>query len=187
MIRYQDSQKNFITEAQITTLASYYKIYFEENLKRKIEYFENGKLIQTSYFLDERPENFLDLCSSDKSYFYIQKNYDGFKYIECVEYFHAQISRIEIRIYDADNNLICLQNRDKYSQKAILGSTKKAFYRNNEEIYQFDYNEDGSPFMIYSNEFQGDFLASAIGKEVDFSWEGLEYYQNAAILLPNQT
>ncbi|RRJ92887.1 hypothetical protein [Flavobacterium macacae] len=68
----------------------------------------------------------------------------------------------------------------------ISTETDKNYYETGELKYVFEYNEDGSCFMIHNyQDPQGDIFGWDIGKpDIKFTWEGFEYYKNAEPIIP---
>ena len=98
----------------------------------------------------------------------------------------GQLELTSKTVYDVNNKIICFQKSDINTNTPILATTEKSYYDSSgTEKYFFDYNDDGSCFMVHDCEFDEEILASTIGQpNVDFTWVGLEYYQNALPIIP---
>ncbi|MBB5332899.1 hypothetical protein [Chryseobacterium koreense] len=171
---------------QALQLEEYSKYISIDNKLKKIEAFENGIVNILNYYLDINE----DSASVLSQYINIEtvvliKSEQLFNCIkeEGYTYEGGQLTGRTVSIIK-DNQTICFRLLNLQEQPL---RTTKYFYENGEEKYDFEYNEDGTCFMIYkNNEFGEDILAANIGQPgVNFSWDEVgDYYKNANPIIP---
>ncbi|MEO4004693.1 hypothetical protein [Flavobacterium sp. CAU 1735] len=93
-----------------------------------------------------------------------------------------------ITVTDANANIICYKKYEPKEGVLTCVLTDKSYYKDNVNIYDFEYYPDSSCFMITSVQtYQEDIFAWDIGTDAtDFTWNGFEYYQNAEPLVPEK-
>ena len=91
-----------------------------------------------------------------------------------------------ISVHDGYNE-ICHRNYKVESGVATTLRTEKYYYNDNGLKYIFDYNADGTCFLITDEQDnQADIYEWGIGDPdyTDFTWIGFEYYQFADPVIP---
>jgi hypothetical protein len=114
-------------------------------------------------------------------------NENGFKIHEIRSYQNNVLIDKVIKVYDLNDKIICYRDYEIEDGNILSYVTEKKYYDENENLlYSFDYNEDGTCFLISNEqEDQADIYAWSVGEpDVSFTWDGFEYYQNAEPLIP---
>lgn len=177
-----------VNENQIDNLDTYYKVTLISSTEKIVELIENNVVSHISYNL-ETSETIASLLPSymDRQVSFIAQNFvNNYLIKELKLYDLGQLELTSKTVYDVNNKIICFQKSDINTNTPILATTEKRYYDSSgTEKYFFDYNDDGSCFMVYDCEFDEEILASTIGQpNVDFTWVGFEYYQNALPVIP---
>lgn len=187
-IKYNNEFGNEISFSQINKIENYSKIYSENDLPFKKERFQNGLLINISFYVTSQAQidNIL-LINPNTSFEYEHMVY-GSKIKEFLSYENNQLVCKGILAYNANGENIGYCEYKLENDVFIIETTEKYYYENGELKYTFDYNDnDGTLYMIY-NYFdpQSDIYPEDIGNpdKTDFTWTGFEYYQNAEPIIP---
>lgn len=179
-----------VTTHQLENISSYYRTFFEDNIPVKEERYENNELVNTSYFvstLKEINDILFTQPTSSFDYTYTQNN---FHIKESLSYQNGILVDKNISVFDNDQNNICYRKFIFQNGIGVPESTQKYYYINGELKYTFDYNLDGTCFIISDEQdFQSDIYAWNIGNPdyTDFTWNGFEYYQFAEPLIPDSS
>jgi hypothetical protein len=188
IIKFQNEFGHEITQDQINNGLSYYSKVFYENGKPTIEETYNyGELVNTSKYVSNEMEIVNELAMNPNSTFdYIYYD-NGFKLHEIRSYQNNILIDKVLKVYDSSNKMICYRDYEIEDGNILSYVTEKKYYDENENLlYSFDYNENGSCFLI-SNEQEGqaDVYAWSVGEPgVSFIWQGFDYYQNADPVIP---
>lgn len=119
------------------------------------------------------------------TFMYHQNTY---KVTENLTYIDHLLTDKRITVEDANTNIICYKKYEPKDGLLTCVLTDKSYYKDNVNIYDFEYYPDGSCFMITSVQtYQEDIFAWDIGTDAtNFTWNGFEYYQNAEPLIPEK-
>jgi hypothetical protein len=161
------------------------------------DYFENGNLIHRTHFENgefkarlyfafsiEQVNQLIDDSPTIKIIYRTWKNgYQIDEYIDCIDKI-LTAKRISVTNKSGDN--ICFRLLQFENGAVKLSTTEKSYFEHGELKYLFDYNPDGTCFMVNNfQSYQEDVFASDIGTDkTDFTWKGFEYYQFADPLVP---
>lgn len=163
-------------------------------------YSENGKITHEKTYLNGELSNLSIYAYSDDEVELIVKNkeknasitfinhQDFYKITEHLAFTDNKLVGNMITVEDKDANHICFKKYELQNSELTCTIIDKSYYENGIKIYDFEYNKDGSCFMIYSAQtFQEDIFAWDIGtSNTDFTWNGFEYYKNADPLVPEK-
>jgi hypothetical protein len=189
-IKYTNDVGIEMTFAEAMQLDRYHKVIVDNNNNKYIEIYIGEKLSGTTYYVKSSDEITECLKTDPNASFYLTYKVRNYKVSEQLSYQNAELSLKRLFICDISNNLICLQNYDVKTGLPKYLATDKSYYDEfGTEIYAFVYNEDGQCFSIDRVQIidtDAEFLAREIGvnPEIDFTWAGFEYYQNAEPLIP---
>lgn len=185
-IKYTNELGNEITSQQIKSVSSYSKIFTEYNIPVKKERYENNKLVDTLYYITSQQQLSTILSTNPTVSFNYKYLQNGFKILELLSYENNVLIGKSISVYDGDNE-ICHRNYKLENKVATTLRTEKYYYDGNGLKYTFDYNADGTCFLITDEQdYQADIYAWGIGDTdyTDFTWTGFEYYQFADPVIP---
>lgn len=187
---YTNEYAEEISPEQANKLHTYYVRIFENNVETKHEAYSNGLLISTSYKITSHNDVNGILLTNPNASFSLAHNEGDFRIYEEISYRDGLLES-KTKMAEKNKNIICYHVYDVVTDMPIHLKTEKSYFDHDGlEIYSFYYNEDGTCFeIIKPQEYQTDFLASQIGHkpDIDFTWEGFEYYQNSLPLIPNIT
>ena len=161
-------------------------------------YSKNGKITHKKTYLNGELSNLsIYAYSNEEVESTVKKNggnasitfihYQNFyKITEHLVYTDNKLVGNMITVEDKDANHICFKKYELRNSELTCTIIEKKYYENGIEIYDFEYNKDGSCFMIYSTQtFQEDIFAWDIGtSNTVFTWDGFEYYKNVDPLVP---
>jgi hypothetical protein len=188
-IKYNNEFNEEISNSQANQLENYSKVYFDNNLKSKIERYENGELVNTAFYVNSQSQINNILITNPNISFEFEHQVNGYNIKEYLSYNNGQLIHKSILVYNSDDKIICYCKYKLDNNVFVPESTEKHYYENGESKYTFDYNDnDGTLFMIYDDLIpQSDIYASDIGNTdiTSFTWVGFEYYQNAEPIIPN--
>ncbi|GGI27581.1 hypothetical protein [Pedobacter mendelii] len=186
---YANRFGNEIFENQVNKLGDYLLKHYDDEILTKIETYSKGVLVVTSYNLISH-DNVQSILDSDPhASFQIESQQGDYKLFECLSYKDKILvdKQIYVEIIPI-NETICRHYFDLPSNAIKHTSTIKIYYDlNGKELYEFEYNADGTCFHINNlQEYQSDFYAHNIGVDPDleFTWQGFEYYQFSEPLIP---
>ncbi|MDB5150316.1 MAG: hypothetical protein JWQ57_4336 [Mucilaginibacter sp.] len=191
-LSYFNEYGDEITFAQASQLTKYRIMVSEGNKRLRYETYTNGLKSHTSYYINSEAE-IQGILTMDPNASFIIESVNG-KYTISDERSYRSGILAGKRMYADDtvlNEIICMQIIDPMTGVVIHNQTEKSYFdAGGTEIYSFSYNADGSCFFIEKvQEFQTDFYATAIGNDpdIDFTWQGFEYYQYSEPLIPGGT
>lgn len=187
--KYQNQFGKEITQKQIDLGLEYFsKIYYENGVPKIEETYKNGQLINTSKYVSTEQEIINELILNPNASFDYIFVENGYKIHEIRTYGNNILTGKGVTVFNSENKIICSRNYTVENGIITHQRTEKSYYDSNGELlYNFDYNADGTCFLI-SNEQdpQGDIYAWNIGDaDVPFTWQGFEYYQNEEPLIPS--
>ena len=187
-IKYTNKFGIEITENQINQGLDYYtKIFLENGVPFIEETYKEGVLVNVSKYVSSELEISNELQNNPNStfdYIYFQS---GYKVHEIRVYIQGLIEQKVVSVYNINDKIICYRKYKIDNGNFIGQRTEKSYYDSSGKLlYNFDYNEDGSCFLISNEqEPQADIYAWSIGDpDVTFSWQGFEYYQFEDPLVP---
>ncbi|MBP6458964.1 MAG: hypothetical protein KA264_02605 [Crocinitomicaceae bacterium] len=162
------------------------EIYSENGIKKHQKIYDNGKLSNISFYAYSSNE--IDvLVKNKKSVSVIFIYFNGvYEIKEYLDYFKNKLIEKRISVSDKLDNLICFRIYKLDNSILIPIRTDKSYFVNEVQKYSFEYNEDGTIFMIYDEEFDEKIYPSDIGVNPNetFTWESFEYYKCAEPLIP---
>ena len=195
MIKYTNEYSDSITESQAINIGTFTKHFFISDKLKKNEHYTDGNIQYVEYFLeiDEEDIQIRSQYSNIGITFYkeeiIQGNYR--KYNVEDQDPDGTISSKRIEVLDQNNDIIYSSVLDVDTNE-VETIFKSAYDDNGEYLYEFEYNLDGTLDQVdimISDDYHptGTFRPEDIGvdPELQFSWEGFEYYQNAEPIIPN--
>lgn len=187
--KYTNEFGQEISHQQLSHGVSYYsKIYYENDLPIIEETYKDGELVNTSKFVSSENEISDELLNNPNATFDYIFYENGYKVHEIRSYIGGIIDSKTITVYNSDNKIICYRDYEIENGNFVSHRTEKSYYDTNGELlYNFDYNDDGTCFLISNEqEAQADIYGWSVGDpDVEFSWSGFEYYQFADPIIPN--
>jgi hypothetical protein len=187
-IKYENYFGSEISVQQIQNIDSFLKIFLTNNIPSKVERYDNGELVNTTYIVSTLQE--IDAVLEDSpsisfEYTYVDGNY---KIVEYLSYDNGILTAKSIHVY-SDENEICFKVYKLESGNLIHFSTEKYYsLPDGTEKYKFEYDENGNCYIIHDEEYhQSDIYAWNIGVDPDvtFTWTGFEYYQFVEPTIPS--
>lgn len=163
------------------------------------DYFENGNLIHRTYsengeykarhyfaFSVDQMNQLVDKIPTISIIYTTRTN--GYEIEEAIDFVDKVIMEKRIFVTDKFCKNICFRLIQFENGAAKLSSTEKKYYEEGSLKYIFDYNPDGTCFMIENCQtYQEDIFAWDIGTDkTNFTWKGFEYYQFADPLVPEE-
>jgi hypothetical protein len=161
--------------------------YLENGKEKFKKVFDNGVFSYVAYFAysKEDLENIIEKYKTVKiEYIHFVNSY---KVVEYITYRNKVLEERNISVIDSNNNNICFRKHEIENGKEISFWNEKNYYENGEMKYLFDYNKDGTCFIVNDYESLSDIYPHNIGTEkTNFTWIGFEYYQFSEPLIPNE-
>lgn len=186
---YANRFGNELSESQVNKKGDFLIKFYDNEVLIKIEAYSNGELSGTSYNLMSEDTIPLILESDPNASFQINSQSGNFTLAECLLYQNKILVGKQIFLNTISSGLmICRHLFDPVSNALVHTSTIKKYYdMSGKLIYEFEYLEDGACFYVNAmNPYDDSFLASDIGADpdLDFIWQGFEYYQFSDPLIP---
>lgn len=147
---------------------------------------KDGKFESISYFVFSI-EQLNKMIEQNNMISFIYRHFqNSYRIDEYLDYNNQILTGKMISVYNSNNESICFQKHQIVNGETISKFTEKSYYENGEEKYAFEYNQDGTCFMIDSVQTcQDDIFGWEIGtSKTNFTWKGFEYYQFQNPLLP---
>ncbi len=189
-IKYTNDLYEEVSFQEAQQLDIYNEIVEDDN-KNLVNTYKNGKLINTNYSITSYEEMDELLRSNPYASFSVYSFVNNYSVYDMLDYLDNQVkSKIKI-VNDNSGNTICFQKYDPKTELPNYLDTDKSYYdASGLEIYKFVYNADGSCFSIDRVQLiepGSEFMAKNIGTDhdINFTWKGFEYYQNAEPLIPH--
>jgi hypothetical protein len=178
---------NIVTEQQTSQMSSFSKVTLQNNEIKIEEFFEAGSLIQATYYADNNENVATVIATYPELSLHLNKQVTGnYKTYDVQYYTNGVLTGKRKEVHDQNNDIIYDQRIDITTGSAI--STRKMAYSNGKLLYEFGYNTDGTIKYIDryedSDDYGGTYTAASILTVPGFSWAGLQYYQNAAPVIP---
>jgi hypothetical protein len=178
---------NLITEQQTSLMSSFSKVTLENNEIKLEEFFEAGSLIQATYYADNNENVTPVIAAYPELSLHLNKQVAGNYKIYDVQYYsNGILTGKRKEVHNQDNDIIFDQSIDITTGAVI--SVRKMAHGNGKLLYEFGYNTDGSVKYIDryedADDYGGTYTAAGILTVPGFSWAGLQYYQNAAPMVP---
>lgn len=187
---YTDANGNRISiqKEEIDSLPGYLiETYSENDIIIHEKTYKNGLLKNISFYAysEEEITSIVIKNNGNVSIVY-QYHQNSYTISETLTYCDHTLILKMATVKDCDNNIICFKKYEPKNDVLTCTITDKSYYQDGINIYDFEYNPDGSCFIITSVQtYQEDIFAWDIGTDnTDFTWNGLEYYQNAEPLVP---
>ncbi|WP_293785803.1 hypothetical protein [uncultured Pedobacter sp.] len=178
-----------ISENQVNKSGDYLLKFYNEDKLIKIQQYLKGVLEGTSYNLNSNDDIQSILTLDPNCSFQIESQQGNYKLYECISYENkVMVDRqvfVEPRLL---NKTICRHVYNIATNTVKHVHTIKIYYDvNGKDLYEFEYNDQGE--CVYVNnlqEYQANFYAANIGidPDLDFTWQGFEYYQFSEPLIP---
>lgn len=187
-IKYLNEFGEIVNSQQIINMINYSKLFSENGITIKEEFYKNNILESTCFHINSESEIVGFLQSNPNATFSFSYFLDIFKINEFIEYKNGLINTKIIHVNNQSNQTIAYQRYIIENNILTLSNIEKFYYENGEKKYDFEYNSEGSCVWIYNNiEYQSDIFALDIGNSdlTVFTWQGFEYYQFAEPLIPN--
>jgi hypothetical protein len=188
-IKYNNELGNEISYSQVNNLQEYFKVYLENNLPFKKERYQNGLLVNTSFYVTSLSQIDTILLTNPGVSFEYEHFVNGYKVKEYLSYNNNVLAYKRVLVYNSIDETICYCRYKLEGNVFIPEETEKYYYENGELKYKFDYiNNNGTLYMIYDEVlYQSDIYPEDIGNTdiTNFTWAGFEYYQNAEPIIPN--
>lgn len=191
VIKFQNEFGHEISQQQINNgLENYSKVFYKDGELTMEETYSNGILVNTSKYVSSKIEIANELLINPNATFDYIYYESAYRLHEIRSYQKGILIDKVVKVYDLNNKIICYRDYEIEEGDIISYSTEKKYYDENENLlYSFDYNDDGSCFLIVNElEDQADIYAWSVGEHgVNFTWQGFEYYKNAEPLIPGST
>ncbi len=189
IIKFQNEFGHEITQQQITNgLENYSKVIYEDGKPMIEETYNNGVLVNTSKYVSSELEIVNELSINPNATFDYIYYESGYRLHEIRSYQQGVLIDKVTKVYDLNSKIICYRDYEIKEGNIISYRTEKKYYDENESLlYSFDYNDDGSCFLIANEqEDQADIYAWSVGEpEINFTWQGFEYFKNEEPLIPS--
>lgn len=154
-ISYVDDLGDAITKPEFDLLTSRGIAYSENNVVKKVEYFNEGLITFVRYYLADGEDISAVLDSyNDVSVEFIT-TYRYYKYTieEVNAYRNKSLKFYSKNLFDEFNNVICEQAYNISTKEPILESTEKYLFNNPDDIFSlgFEYDNLGMLKYIWGN------------------------------------
>ncbi|MCR5862698.1 hypothetical protein LRS05_11320 [Flavobacterium sp. J372] len=187
IIKYTNELQNEISSAQLSSLNRYVRqVYTDQHLDKE-EFFVNGELSSTLYYVDSLSKTNKILEVDPNASFKYKYFQDDFTVYFHLNYKFEILVGKTVYVRDINDNTICYLNYNLPANTPIYESTEKYYYDAEGELkYRFHYASSGICVMIYDEQQdQADIFPQTIGQPGRFfTWQGFEYYQFAYPLVP---
>lgn len=181
-IKFTNEYGDEVNESQKDVLEYFYKIYLVDGKPVKRENYIYGKFNSNTYYVSsvEEIETLLKAEPTVSFEYFYEKNKHRIN--EFRSYANQNLTSCWIIVKNNNHKTICDARYESEDGELKLIRIEKSFYKDGELLYNFDYNKDGSCFLV-SNEqkYQSDIYGWDIK---DIFWEGLEYYKTAEPIIP---
>ncbi len=188
IIKYTDQMGNEVGEEQRYALEHFFKTYYKDGKPVKCEIYKQGKFLRHIYHVRTEDEIRSILVAEPTVSFEYEYYQNNCRIRESRSYENGIVTPSWFSVYDNTGNYICSAQfeADKGELKPLR--IEKYYYENGERKYEFNYNKDGSCFIIYDmQEYQSDIYAWSIGEpHIKFTWDGFEYYRTAEPIIPEK-
>lgn len=183
-IKFTNEYGDEVDENQKDVLEYFFKIYLVDGKPVKEEIYRFGSFIGNSYFVSSLEEIEVRLKEHPSASFDYIYNKNGYLIRETRGYNNNLLTSCTTSVENKSNESIRFAKQQMHEGKLKLVMIEKSFYKDGELLYKFDYNKDGSCFLV-SNEqkYQSDIYGWDIK---DIFWEGLEYYKTAEPIIPEK-
>ncbi len=187
-----------ISEEQSVGLGNYDKEFIENGSLKKNYFYHNSVLHSIDWYLSEE-ENEMNVVESltplAKSYVDIlspKQPLSDFYVQDSRHYQDGKLFRKFKSLYDSYDNLICVQKIDINSNEPIFKETTKYYYGtapviNDEEVFEAEYNSDGSLSLITFFQLEDDWNPHKYYRLSNFPelqerfTKDISYYLNATL------
>lgn len=153
-INYTNYLDQPITQTQIELIDKYNKIYKNDNLIKKVEFYEDKQIKSLIYYKDsEQDSDILDEYVNVKLIdIRMRENYGIYTIEICHIYDNGILDPIiEKLLLDVNGNVLCSASFNENGNQLALGSTEKYYYENAEKVLCFDYKDDGTLNYIWGD------------------------------------
>lgn len=186
-VKYNNEFGQEINNLQAKKLEYYSKIFVENNLPFKEETYKNGNLINTSYYIGSQSQIETLLLINSQASFDLIYQMGNYKIHELLSYTNSKLISKRVLVYNSNEKNIYFRTYKQINNDFIPEQTEKYFYDIDQLKFSFEYNNDGTCFIIRDEvNYQSDIFAWNIGNldYTDFTWADLEYYKNADPMIP---
>lgn len=190
-ISYTNGWLQPVTNQQLALLREYNKIFEEDGKLKKIEYYQNSKIIGIDYYKNpnETIDDIFSILGTNTVSIIVLENSGNYK-IQTESNYINGIARAKRKYLIENGKIICDQSihddviQVKETRKYLYDSEGKEV---GEEIFRFDYNEDGSLNFVYGVDYPfSEYNQSLKASELDIYFPNLlidhPYYANADFL-----
>lgn len=187
-IKYTDQRNKEVSEDQKDKLEYFFKTYYTDEKPIRCENYKNGEFRGNTYYVISLEEITARLNVESTVSFQYTYNHKKYSIEEYLHYDSGILTSKIISVRDSHNNTICFAKYEMEDGLLKLGMIEKHYYEDGEFKYDFDYDSDGSCFLIYDvQNFQSDIFVWSIGEpHVRFTWEGFEYYRYKEPIIPEK-
>lgn len=185
--KFFSKEKVELDLSQLQLVSEYTKHFYENESLKKIERFKNNQLSSIEYFCDQ--SDISEILSNDPNANITTKStVNNHNIIISLNYVNNALVGKVIFVLDSEGNEICYAPYNIETDEPRYADCDKFLIdENGEELYQFEYLDDGTCFYVYNHQVsQSDFKADRVGvdPDIDFFWTGNEYYQFAYPIIP---
>ena len=185
-----DSEISVLKQA-FTHATEYTANIFLDRGKRIYEKcYENSKFYKAYYYAFSTDEIQYILAHDKNASIKFESTENGCKIEACSNFENGIETTKIVSVTNSAGEFICLK---KYALvngilTSINNDTEKSYYENNELKYVFEYNADGSCFMIHNyDDYQDDIFAWELDKpNAKLNWDDFAYYKSVDPLVPQE-
>ena len=198
-LKHLDQNWQPISEKESGDIGFFVKQFWEEDILRIEEIYENDSLTHINYYLDvdQNPNTYLNLAQApnlsiftNPIFKYHYKKYDVHVFI------NGELKNKRLQVFTKDYRHIYDKSYDVFTGE-VNYFEKNLYIEEPNLTYEFQYNDDGvfKKLTIYDPENIVDTddhtiypHTVGIGKNpYDFAWEGFEYFESAEPVIPEKS
>lgn len=203
-IEYQNINEEKVTPEQLNSLSEYYKVFYEDQLIIKKEFFINNVLVHICHYKSgtQSESDIKSMYNSQDIFYSINEKINLNNHvIEIVKEYSGNTLRSHFRfLYDLSNNVIGEENIDLFTGLPEFAKTEKYYYDFEKDdcfpILTASYYDDGSLDIIQYDSYRFDgqdeviFAEDGISgindletlkKIIGFSSDQMNYYLTARL------
>jgi len=184
-VKFTNEYGDKVDESQKDILEYFYKVYLVDEKPIKKEIYKYGNFIGNIYYVLSLEEIETRLKTEPSASINYSYNKNRYLVTEIRGYDNNSLTSCMTSVKNDNNESICFAKQEMHEGKLRLVVLEKHYYENNKLKYDFDYDQDGSCFLIYNmQDFQADIWPNS--SEENFNWNGLEYYQFEQPIIPEK-
>jgi hypothetical protein len=175
-IKYTDYFDRVITNQEIKLLDKYHKIFKENDLTLKVEFYEKNILSTIRYYLQPKDlEHEVVTCliplANDSVEICSRESIRSYNLVRGRMYNKTGLIDKFNELHDKNGNSICYEFCDLKTGQPDSDTEKHLYNDNNDSIANFDYHEDGSLKSIW-----GELVDDMIYKDPGATWTEQSIY-----------